>query len=67
MTYLKADITPSPFISANNVDECMKAEVDEEKKNEHLYIEVMYAKMTTSNISAVFCLEKKKKEIRCSQ
>ena len=47
MTYLKADITPSPFISANNVDECMKAEVDEKEKNERLYIEVWYAKMTT--------------------
>ena len=69
MTYLKAEIAPSPFTSANNVDECMKAEVDVEKKNEHLYIEVMYAKMTTSNMktsSAVFCL-KKIQEIRCSQ
>ena len=59
MTYLKAEIATSPFTSANNIDECMKAEVDEEKKNEHLYIEVMYAKMTISNMktsSAVFCL-----------
>ena len=38
MTYLKAEIAPSPFTSANNVDECMKADVDEEKKNEHLYM-----------------------------
>ena len=48
MTYLKAEIAPSPFTSAYNVDECMKAEVDEEKKNEHLNIEVMYARVHPS-------------------
>ena len=59
MTYLKAEIAPSPFTSANNVDECMKAEVDEEKKNKHLYIEVMYAKMTK-----VQCFVWKKKDLK---
>ena len=67
MEYLKAQIPPGPFTSADDVDQLMKAEVDEKEKNERLYIEVRYAKMTTSNMktsSAVFRLKKDYKNLR---
>ncbi len=66
MEYLKAQIPSGPFTSAENTDQYMKAEVDEVKKNERLYIEVRYAKMTTSNMkrsSAVFCFKQNYKKL----
>ena len=64
LEYLKAQIPPGPFTSAD--DQYMKAEVDEKEKNECLNIEVRYAKMTTSNMktsSAVFRLKKDYKNL----
>ena len=47
--YLKAQTQPSPFSLAENVD-FMKKEHDETKINEHLYIDLRYAKLTTSGM-----------------
>ena len=66
LEYLKAQIPPGPFTSAENVDQYMKSEVDELEKNERLYIEVRYAKMTSSNMkrsSPLFRLKKNYKKL----
>ena len=47
--YLKAQTQPSPFSLAENVD-FMKKEHDETKINEHLYIDLRYAKLTKSGM-----------------
>ena len=62
LDYLKAQIPPGPFTSAEDVDQYMKDNTDEAEKNERLYNEIRYAKMSTSNMkrsSAVFRLKKK--------
>ena len=59
LDYFKEQTSLGPFTSAENVDQYMKSEIDEIKRNECLYIKVRYAKMSTSNMkrsSAVFCL-----------
>ena len=60
MTYLKAEIAPSPFTSANNVDECMKVEVDEEKKNEHWSNVCQDDNFKYENLKCSILFEKKK-------
>ena len=67
LEYLKAQTPPGPFTSAENVDQYMKDKVDEVERNERLYIEIRFAKMSTSNMkrsSAVFRLKKKLYETR---
>ena len=47
--YLKTQTQPSPFSLAENVN-YMKKVYDETKINEHLYIFLRYAKLTTSGM-----------------
>ena len=68
LEFLKAQTPPGPFTSADEVEKYMKDEVDvdEAEKNERLYVEVRYAKMSTSNMkrsSAVFRLKKNYKKL----
>ena len=47
--YLKAQTLPSPFSWTENVD-YIKKKHDEPKINERLYIDLRYAKLTTSGM-----------------
>lgn len=66
LEFLKAQTPPGPFTSAENVDSYMEEDRDEKEKNERLYKEVRYAKLSCSNMkrsSTVFRLKKNYKNL----
>ena len=67
LTFLKAQNPHGPFTSVEDVDEFMKnSTISEAEKNHRLYIEVRYAKLSTSNMkrsSVLFRLKKNYKNL----
>lgn len=67
LEFLKIQTPPGPFTSAEELDNYMNLDgIADEEKNERLYIEVRYAKSSTSNMkrsSPVFRLKKNYKKL----
>ena len=68
MEFLRRQQPPGPFTSAEEVDEFMAmTEIDEEERQKRLYIEVRYAKMSSSGMKRscnIFRLMKDHKKVR---
>lgn len=69
LKYLKSQNPTGPFTSVEEVDNFMKnSNLSDAEKNHRLYIEVRYAKMSTSNMkrsSALFRLKKNYANLSC--
>ena len=67
LDFLKTQSPPGPFTSAEEVDKYLSNDsVTESEKNQRLYIEIRYAKLSTSNMkrsSAIFKLKKNYKNL----
>ena len=60
LPYLKSQVPPGPFSTADEVRSYIRLPVEENEKNKRLYVEVQYARVSSSTLketASIFCLK----------
>ena len=61
LTYLKSQVAPGPFSTADEVHSNIRLSLEKNEKNKGLYVEVWYARVLSSTLketASIFCLKR---------
>ena len=66
LTYLKSQVSPGPFTTADEVRSNIRLPLEENEKNKRLYVEVRYARVLCSTLketASIFCLKQNERNL----